>query len=62
MDPGDPLGQSVSTSDPLEAALGSEPLRHLGAIMAVDPEGRLRGVLTVEQLHRALTAAVPGRP
>ena len=62
MDPADPLFHSVETTDPLEAALGSEPLRRLGAIMAVDPEGRLRGVLTVEQLHRALTAAVPGRP
>ena len=58
----DLLGQSVATTDPLETALGSEPLRRLGAIMAVDGEGRLRGVLTVEQLHRALTAAAPGRP
>ena len=62
MDPADPLGHPVTTTDPLEAALGSEPLRRLGAIMAVDREGQLRGVLTVEQLHRALTAAVPGRP
>ena len=62
IEPDDPLGRSVATTDPLEAALGSEPLRRLGAIMATDPEGRLRGVLTVEQLHRALTAAVPGRP
>ena len=62
MDPADPLHHSVATTDPLEAALGSEPLRRLGAIMATDGDGRLRGVLTVEQLHRALTAAVPGRP
>ena len=62
MEPGDPLGQSVATTDSLEAAFGSEPLRRLGAIMAVDRDGRLRGVLTVEQLHRALTATAPGRP
>ena len=39
---------------PLEALLGSEPLRRLGALMAVDAEGRLRGVVTVEQVTRAL--------
>jgi Zn-dependent protease len=39
---------------PLEALLGSEPLRRLGALMAVDAEGRLRGVVTTEQVTRAL--------
>ena len=39
---------------PLEALLGSEPLRRLGALMAVDADGRLRGVVTVEQVTRAL--------
>ena len=32
----------------------SEPLRRLGALMAVDAEGRLRGVVTFEQVSRAL--------
>jgi Zn-dependent protease len=41
---------------PLEALLGSEPLRRLGALMAVDADGRLRGVVTVEQVTRALQA------
>jgi Zn-dependent protease/CBS domain-containing protein len=41
---------------PLEALLGSEPLRRLGALMAVDAEGRLRGVVTLEQVSRALQA------
>jgi len=40
----------------LEDLLGSEPLRRLGALMAVDAEGRLRGVVTVEQVTRALQA------
>ena len=39
---------------PLETLLGSEPLRRLGALMAVDADGRLRGVVTFEQVTRAL--------
>ncbi|HET6548442.1 MAG TPA: site-2 protease family protein [Solirubrobacter sp.] len=46
----------VLTDTPLEALVGSEPLRRLGALMAVDAEGRLRGVVTVEQVSRALQA------
>jgi Zn-dependent protease len=44
----------VQEDAPLEALLGSEPLRRLGALMAVDADGRLRGVVTVEQVTRAL--------
>jgi Zn-dependent protease len=44
----------VREDAPLEALLGSESLRRLGALMAVDAEGRLRGVVTVEQVTRAL--------
>lgn len=47
----------VRTDDPLEALLGSEALRRLGAVMAVDSEGVLRGVLTLERLRRALRTA-----
>jgi len=61
LDAGAPAGQSVGTDQPLEAAIAAEPLRRLGAVMAVDAEGRLRGVLTREQVQRALTAAAPGR-
>jgi Zn-dependent protease len=46
----------VPADAPLEALLGSEPLRRLGALMAVDGEGRLRGVVTLEQVSRALQA------
>jgi len=46
----------VRADAPLEAVLGSEPLRRLGALMAVDAEGRLRGVVTAEQVARALQA------
>jgi hypothetical protein len=44
----------VRVDAPLEALLGSEALRRVGALMAVDAEGRLRGVVTVEQVTRAL--------
>jgi Zn-dependent protease len=46
----------VPADEPLEALLASEPLRRLGALMAVDAEGRLRGVVTREQVMRALQA------
>jgi Zn-dependent protease len=46
----------VAADAPLEALLSSEPLRRLGALIAVDAEGRLRGVVTFEQVTRALRA------
>jgi Zn-dependent protease len=46
----------VRADAPLEALLASEPLRRLGALMAVDGDGRLRGVVTFEQVTRALRA------
>jgi Zn-dependent protease len=49
-------GEEVRTDTPLEALIGSEPLRRLGALMAVDADGRLRGVITLEQVSRALQA------
>jgi Zn-dependent protease len=57
---GDRAAAQVSADAPLEAVLASEPLRRLGALMAVDGEGRLRGVITFEQVTRALrTRVVP---
>jgi Zn-dependent protease len=46
----------VRADTPLEVVLASEPLRRFGALMAVDGEGRLRGVVTLEQVSRALQA------
>jgi CBS domain-containing protein len=46
----------VRTDAPLEALLASDTLRSLGALMAVDADGRLRGVVTREQVMRALQA------
>jgi CBS domain-containing protein len=44
----------------LESVLSNEGLRRLGAILAVDAEGRLSGVVTVEQVSRALQGALGG--
>jgi Zn-dependent protease/CBS domain-containing protein len=49
----------VRSDSPLEALLGDEGLRDRGALMAVDAEGVLRGVVTIDQVRRALTAALP---
>jgi CBS domain-containing protein len=49
-------GDQVRDDATLEALLGSEPLRRLGALMAVDADGRLRGVVTLDQVTRALQA------
>lgn len=48
--------EQVRTDTPLETLISSEPLRRLGALMAVDAEGRLRGVVTLDQVSRALQA------
>jgi Zn-dependent protease len=53
--------ERVPADTPLEALLSSEPLSRLGALMAVDADGRLRGVITVEQVTRALQARLAPR-
>jgi len=47
----------VGLDRPLAELLSSEPLAKLGALMAVDGEGVLRGVVTIEQVRRALQSA-----
>ncbi|MGI8846132.1 MAG: site-2 protease family protein [Thermoleophilaceae bacterium] len=44
----------VKVDDPLEALLGSEELRRLGAVVALDGDGVLRGVVTLTSVQRAL--------
>jgi CBS domain-containing protein len=51
----------VHDDTPIEHLLGSESLRSLGALMVIDRDDRLRGVVTLEQVRRALAAATPGR-
>jgi Zn-dependent protease len=47
----------VQEDRPITELLASETLGKLGALMAVDGDGILRGVVTVDQVRRALAAA-----
>ena len=54
----------VRSDDPLEVLLGRQALMRLGALMAVDDGDRLLGVVTWDQVRRALqqgTAEAPSR-
>ncbi|HEX2359589.1 MAG TPA: site-2 protease family protein [Solirubrobacterales bacterium] len=51
---------TIRDDAPLEAVLGNQALRRLGALMAVDREGHLSGVLTVDAVGRALRDPAPG--
>ena len=50
----------VALEEPLETLLGQEGLTRLGAIMAVDGEGVLRGIVTVDAVRRALQGSGAG--
>ena len=45
--------------DPLEALLGHEGLSRLGAVLAVDGNGVLRGIVTVNAVTHALHGVLP---
>ena len=44
----------VRDDAPLDSLLGNQNLRRFGALMAVDADGKLSGVITAEQVGRAL--------
>jgi len=48
----------VRDDDPLDSLLANRALRRFGAVMAVDEDGRLSGVITAEQVGRALRDGV----
>jgi hypothetical protein len=52
----------VQADAPLDSLLGNDALRRLGALAAVDADGRLRGIVTAEQIGRALRDAVSEPP
>jgi Zn-dependent protease len=52
----------VPQDRPISELLAMESLGRLGALMAVDAEGVLRGVVTVEQVRRAMQSAFGGSP
>jgi Zn-dependent protease len=53
-------GLFIRDDTPLDSLLSNQNLRRLGALMAVDVDGRLSGVITVEQVGRALRDATAG--
>jgi Zn-dependent protease len=63
LEPEQDAGWRVNQDRPLTELLASDALGRLGALMAVDGEGVLKGVVTLEQVRRALQAAFgpPGR-
>jgi Zn-dependent protease len=50
-------GLFIRDDTPLTSLLSNQNLRRLGALMAVDADGRLSGVITIEQVGRALRDA-----
>ncbi len=50
-------GWRVRADGPITDVLGSESLGRLGAVMAVDADGVLQGVVTVEQVRRVMQSA-----
>lgn len=54
--------QQVRDDAPLESLIGNTELRRLGALAAIDDQGRLSGVITLEQVGRALREAVGSEP
>ena len=49
----------VQAEEPLESVLGSEGMRRLGAMLVVDSDGVLRGVVTRTRVSRALRPVAP---
>ncbi len=55
-------GWRIDADRPIADLLASESLGRLGALMAVDGDGVLRGVVTVDQVRRALSSALASTP
>src|SRR5450759_949831 len=53
----DDLPVPIGDEAPLESLLGSEGLGRLGAMVAVDSDGVLQGVVTLAQVRQALRPA-----
>jgi Zn-dependent protease len=52
-------GLAAGLDQPLEALLGRDSLQRLGAVMAVDRDGILRGIVTIDEVQRALQRPTP---
>jgi len=54
--------QLVRSDAPIESLLANLELRRLGGLAVVGSDGRLTGVVTIEQVGRALRNAVGSSP
>ncbi|MBK5117994.1 MAG: hypothetical protein JJE23_13905, partial [Thermoleophilia bacterium] len=54
--------QQIRDDAPLESLIGNTELRRLGALAAIDEQGRLSGMITLEQVGRALREAIGDGP
>ena len=61
LDPDQARASAVTRETPAENILGLEALRRLGAVMVIDPDHRLCGVVTEDELSRALATSPPRR-
>ncbi len=61
IDVGDGHASCVSPEEPLEDLLSSEALRRLGALVVLDRDGIVRGLVTTDHVRRAL-GRVLGEP
>jgi Zn-dependent protease len=52
-------GLRAQLEDPLESLLGRDGLARLGAVMAVDGDGVLQGIVTIEAVRRVLRTVAP---
>ncbi|MFY9488678.1 MAG: site-2 protease family protein [Solirubrobacterales bacterium] len=50
--------RSVPVDTPLTAVLANEGMRDYGALVAIDDQGVMRGVITIEQVQRGLRDAI----
>jgi CBS domain-containing protein len=57
IDSGGSTDLTVGSDEPLDALLANVELRRLGGLAAVDAAGRLTGIVTLEQVGRALRDA-----
>jgi Zn-dependent protease len=62
LDAAEPGTWRVELDRPLTEVLSSDSLGRLGAVMAVDDLGVLRGVVTIEQVQRALRSTLGSGP
>ena len=54
------LAGSTQTRAQISSLLGNDALRRLGGLAAVDADGTLRGIITAQQVGRALREALQG--